>query len=92
VLLCYIHSTKRHFMAALTAMRFRKSLINWRPQGDSNPRYRRERAGDLPHVAMTWKRPCAVSGLFGASARRVTLSAWEAHGLGDTSTLGRQQQ
>ncbi len=37
-----------------------KSLIQWRPQRDSNPRLRRERAGVTPTKSRTYAPPSAI--------------------------------
>lgn len=48
MLLCYFHSTRKHFLADTKNWHLRKSLKEWRSQRDSNPRYSLERAPEGP--------------------------------------------
>lgn len=46
MLLCYFHSTRKHFLAGTKDRHLRKSLKDWRSQPDSNRCYSLERAPD----------------------------------------------
>jgi hypothetical protein len=82
VIMCCISSTQWHFLADWSLTQVRKSLFLWRPQGDSNPRYRRERAGETANRS----KPCTC-----LCAELVLIGETESY-LGDRAFLQGEQQ